>query len=65
MKIEWPDFQVSIGTVFDKNGAQVKLAVTYKGEVREKLMTCDEFALITGFDDVRALMATAPKKRRR
>jgi hypothetical protein len=62
MRVEFPDFVVNLGTVISKDGVQVRMAVTYKGETREKLMTCDEFAQITGFDEARKLM---PSKRRK
>jgi hypothetical protein len=55
LKVKWPDFQVYLGTVITKDGAMVKLAVTYHGETREKLMSCDQFAQMTGFDDARML----------
>ena len=65
MEVEWPDFKVNVGTVLTKDGVMIRFAATYKGETREKLMTCAEFSQVTGFDEARAYMGEVPRKRRK
>jgi hypothetical protein len=65
LEVVWPDFSVYLGTFIDKNGAGIRLEVTYRGEVREKTMTCDEFAATTGFDSVRQMMSSPQRKSRK
>jgi hypothetical protein len=65
MKVEWPDFKVYLGSLISADGAMMRLAVEYRGEIREKLISCDEFAKITGFDDARRFMGAKVKRAKR
>jgi hypothetical protein len=54
---KWPPFTVHLGGILDKDGPQIRLALTYRGETRERLIPLKEFKQIVAWKSLRAYEA--------